>query len=708
MRFKIILTVLSLTITSLVIAQNKRIEKAQSAFVSENYSEAAKKCAEVYQKLGRRGNRAKAKKADMAFKTAQCYRFIESYREANEWYDRAILLEQQNAVPEVFLYNADMLQMMSEFDKSIENYEEYLKLVPDNEIALQGIKSCKKHADFIANRTRHIIENQTAINKKEFDMAPMFGDRKMSKLYFSSGRDESTGRGKDPRTGEGYMDLWVSELDKKGNWTEPYLVNGEAINTIDNEGTVCFDSRYKKMFFTRCPNIKKSNLGCDIWYSEAKGKAEWKEPVKIELKEHDSISIGHPATIDGKYLIFASDMPGGFGGRDLWYTSYDKKADTWSVPKNMGPDINTKKNELFPTFALNGDLIYASDGLVGMGGLDIFRATRVGEENRWENPTNLGFPINSVSNDYALVEYDKRKGYFTSERKTSSGEFSPDIYSYVLPPHLYDLKVIVSELGNSAVKIQDVKVVVTSEGKAWEGYTDESGSVFWDKTPTGSRYINEESGYQINISKTGYHEDKNGTTISTLGLDYGQNFVVDMALLPKTPIRLPEVRYALDKWDLLIDSTITSPDSLLYVVSLLEEYPGLVLEYSSHTDARGTNKRNQKLSENRAKSCYKYLVESKGVDPRRIVPVGKGELEPRTIWKKDETYLVSRPSNMDGVEEIKLTESYINSFRRKDLKIFEMLHQLNRRSEGKVITMDFDPNTAPPADPKHLKFVKYP
>ena len=709
MKFKIALTFLLLSFATAVTAQNRRVSKAELAYSSENYSEAAEKCVEVYGKLRSNGNKAKSKKANMAFKAADCYRFTERYREANEWYDRAILLDQQSGTPEVYLFNADMLHMMSEFDKSIKNYEEYLKLFPGDERAINGIQSCKMNNEFIANKTRHIIENQTALNKKEFDMAPMFGNRKMNKLYFSSGRDEGTGKLKDPRTGEGYMDLWISDKDKKGNWTEPYLVNGYGVNTIDNEGTVCFDSRYKQMFFTRCPNLKKENLGCDIWVSQAKGKTEWEEPIKIKLKSDDSVSVGHPATMDGKYLVFASDMSGGSGGRDLWYATYDKKTNEWSAPKNMGPEINTKGNELFPTFAFNGDLIFASDGLRGMGGLDIYRAARVGEENKWEKPTNIGAPINSTSNDYALIEYDNKNGYFTSERKSSGGEYNSDIYSYLLPPNVYDLKVVVSELGNTAIKIEDVRVVVTAtDGLVWEGYTDDVGGVFWDKKPVEGRYINEESGYKINISKAGFHEDKNGTTISTVGLDYGQNFVIDMALLPKKPIRLPEVRYPLDKWDLLVDSTINSPDSLLFVFNLLEEYPGMILELSSHTDARGTNKANQKLSENRAKACYKYLVENKGVDPRRIVPKGKGELEPRIIWRKGDVYLASRPASMDGVEEVKLTEKYINSFRRLDADTFELLHQYNRRTEGKVITMDFNPETAPAADARHLKFVNYP
>ncbi len=709
MKFIFAFSIVLLGFSASVNAQNKYVVKAELAYASENYSEAAKLCGEAYTKLTRKGKMAKKMKAEMAFKTAESYRQTERFRDANEWYDRAILLEYFTINPEVYLYNGDMLQMMSEFDKAIRNYNDYLNLVPGDERAVSGKQSCEMHNAYVAEKTRHLIENQSALNKKEFDMAPMFGDRKKSKLYFSSSRTESTGKENDPRSGEGYMDLWVSDIDKKGNFTEPYLVKGEAINTIDNEGTVCFDARYKLMFFTRCPNLKKQNLGCDIWVSEAKGKTEWKEPKKLNLKPHDSISVGHPATTDGRFLIFASDMPGGFGGKDLWYSTFNRKTDEWSAPVNLGPEINTKGNELFPSFALNGDLIFATDGREGMGGLDLFRAEKVGEENKWQSPTNLGAPINSTSNDFALVEETEKRGFFTSERKGVNGEYVPDIYSYELPPNVFDLKVTVSELGNKSSKISDVKVLVTAnDGSTWEGYTDESGAVFWDKQPTGGRYINEESSYKINISKEGFHEDKHGYSFSTEGLNYDQNFVIDMALLPKKPIRLPEVRYPLNKWELLVDSTINSPDSLLFVYDLLEEYPGMVLELSSHTDSRGSNKANQKLSENRAKACYKYLVEEKGVDPRRIIPVGKGENEPRTIWKKGDEYLPSKPADMTDVETIVLTEAYINKFRKSDVTLFKQLHQYNRRTEGKVVNMDFDPETAPESNPDHLKFVKYP
>jgi len=715
MYYKFVLPLVFISLSWLSLAQNKFVLEADVYFKSEKYCEGAEKCSLAYSKLNRKGNQAKKMKADMAFKTAECYRFTDRFREANEWYDRALLLDYQEVVPEVHYYNGVMLQQMGEMEKAQKSFEEYKKLVPADTRGDVGIQSCKESKSYVANKTRHTVAPISALNVKEMDMAPMFADRKESKIYFGSSRKGSTGNSTDPISCENYMDLWVADYDaKKQAFMEPKLVDASGkINTEAHEGTACFDGRGKTMFFTRCPNMKKQNLGCDIWMSTLEGKEEWGDPVKLNLKNGiDSITVGHPCVSDdGKFLIFVSDLPGGYGGRDLWYTSYDRKSESWVSPKNLGPEVNTAGNEMFPTFGKDGSLYFATDGIPGMGGLDLFKATKAGDQMKWENPKNLGAPINSANNEYALYEQTDRKGYFTSER-VIPGEQSnnPNIWSYELPPNLFDLKVIVSELGDKSVKIADVKVVVKgSDGSTWEGFTKKNGeTIIWEKKADGARYVNEESSYSIAISKEGYHEDKKGAQFTTVGLNYNQNFIIEMALLPKKPIRLPEVRYPLDQWVLLADSTINSPDSLLFVYNLLQEYPEMVLELSSHTDARGSNERNQKLSENRARACYKYLVEQKGVDPRRIVPVGKGEMEPRTIYKRGEEYLESKPMDMAGVETILLKEEYINQFKATNKPLFERLHQLNRRTEGRVINMNFDPASNPAANPEYMKYVKYP
>ncbi|MCR9172276.1 MAG: OmpA family protein [bacterium] len=729
MNVKHVLSLVFIVIATVASAQNSNVLKARTAYMSAAFAEAQELGEKAYKSISSKDTRRNLRlKGEMATLTADCYRYQEMYRPANEWYERAILLEYYSHEPEVYLYNGDMLRMMGENEKAKEMYEEYMKLVPESDLAKAGMESIKMNETFVENKTRHVIENEVELNTESFDMAAAVGDRKGVKIYFGSSRDGGVGGEESARTGDAQMDLWVSELDKKGNWTKPYLVQEDdegTINTPDAEGTVCFDDRYKKMFFTRCPVMKKQNLGCEIWMSEAANKTEWKEPVQLtDLKPDDSVSIGHPATIDGKFLIFVSDQAGGFGGKDLWYSEYDRKSETWSAPKNMGPEINTAGDELFPTFAMNGDLMFSTDGRPGMGGLDLFRASRVGEENKWENPTNMGTPLNSKSNDYALIEIDDRNGYFTSERKSVNGEYNVDIFSYNIPPFLYSLKMDIHEFGDPSRKIEDVRITVVGEnpGERWEGYSNAQGAIFWDIRPIedetfGNRYINENSTYTISIAgdPEKYYEQPETQTITTEGLDYPQDFVVAMNLIPQRPIRLPEVRYPLNKWELLIDSTGAKPfnskDSLLYVYKMLEDNPKLVIQLNSHTDSRGSSARNEKLATNRARRCYKFLVEEKGVDPRRIVPVGKGESSPRKVWKKGDEYYVVEPQEndpeKDQYEEIILTEKYINQYMRSNKELYERLHQYNRRTDAEILSLDFDPETAPPADEKYLNYVPY-
>lgn len=688
----------------------KQVRAANTQYRNENYCEGAALCAKAYAKIERGNKLSRKMKGDMAFKTAECYRQTDNVKDAQEWYERAIILKYYDKEPLVYFYNAEMWRSLGEHKKARENYDLYKGLVPGDKRADIGIRSCEIHSDFKINKTRHVVSNVTALNKDVFEMAPMFGDKKDSQMIFSSSRSGGVSTMSDPRSCENYMDLWVSEIDRKGNFLEPRLLPGELINTVDNEGTVCFDARSKMMFFTRCPNEKKINLGCDIWVSELKGK-EWGEPTKLILKTHDSISVGHPCVSgDGNYLIFASDLPGGFGGKDLWYTTYNKKTAAWEVPKNMGPELNTAGNELFPTFAINGDLLYATDGLPGMGGLDMFRAAKVKDQQKWENPKNLGFPLNSVSNDYAIIEQTDKKGYFTSERVGSVGKnLKPDIWMYELPPNLFDLTVNTMELFNKNNKIEGAKVVVTATegGETWEGITNEVGKVSWDKKASGERFVKENNSYTITVSKEKYTAVK-PQSFTTVGLNYDQSFVFDMPMIKDAPIRLPEVRYPLNKWDLLQDSLINSKDSLNFVYNLMVEYPNLVLELISHTDARSGDIYNQVLSENRAKACIKYLVEEKGVDPRRFKPTGQGERMPKTVWRKEGKWILEQPKDMTGVEEIVLKEAFINGFKKKNKPTFELLHQFNRRTEGKVLSMDFDPATAPPAPADLFEFKPLP
>jgi peptidoglycan-associated lipoprotein len=705
-----ILAFLTLSFTQVAFGQNvpepKYIRKANDTYYSGNYFEAIKVCQDAYKTLGYKGTIRQ--KGEMAYKIADSYRNMQVYDKANEWYGTCIELKYFDVVPEVYFYRGDMQRMLKEYDNSLKSYREYKRIAPNSrtkelEAAMSAIE---KYRDFESEESNYVIKCEEKINSKQYDMAPSFGDKKGKTIYFGTSRDEATGADRDPISGQKYMDIYSAEYDVNGNPTNVKSIDTKGVvNTTQNEGTACFDSKKKKLYFTRCPNAEKMDLGCEIWTADLSGE-DFENPMRISLKTNDTVSVGHPClTPDDMMLIFASDMTESangeksFGGRDLWYVTYDKRSKMWdSVPHNMGAMFNTAGNELFPSIGPKGQLYFASDGLPGIGGLDIFVAQRDGEENKWSGTKNMGVPFNSQGNDYGMCDLDGRSGFFTSERKTSSSnEYTSDIWSYSIPPNLYDLRVIVYESGKKTKKLAGAKVTVTvSDGTTWEGTTDARGKVSWnEKADKKSRWILVGKDYTLKAGKEGYYEDKRGAKFSTVGLDQSQTFILEMPLLPIGEIRTPEVRYPVSQWSFINDATCMSLDSLKFLDSMLREYPNITIDLFSHTDARDTDVKNQVLSENRAKAVYKYLVEQKGLDARRIRPVGKGESEPAT-WEDE------------NGQKVILTEAYINQFKTSDPAKFQKLHQINRRTTAKITGTDFNPATAPPANPEYSVFKPLP
>ena len=705
MKHYFILFVLFILIGQVSLAQTNKNPKylidAKKVFASGNYFEAINQCEKTYKKLGTRGSIKD--KGEVAFILAECYRRLEKYEKANDWYGRCIELKYFDINPEIYFLKGNMLKMLGDFTNATKAYESYKKYAPNSMSVKieEALKSCRDYMDINSRESNYIIKSESIINSKEFDFSPAFFDKKGKTIYFVSNREESFGAERDPITGQKYMDIFTVTFDDKGNPAgKPISIDTKGIiNTSENEGSLCFDSKKKTIYFTRCPNEKKMKLGCDIWMADV-SEESYENPMKITLKSHDSISVGHPCiSEDGMMLIFASDMVANskgneksYGGKDLWYVTFDKKNKIWdSVAHNMGPDINTNGNEIFPTLGPKGQLYFASDGHPGIGGLDIFEAVRKGTENKWEGHLNLGHPFNSQGNDYGMCAFDNKTGFFTSERKTNaSGEYTPDIWSYIIPPNLFDLRVIVSVWGEKSKKIEGAKVEVISSDKiTWSGLTNKKGSTDKWAKKDNSRYILADKTYELKVSKEGYYEDLTGAKLSTFGLDQSQSFVIEMKLIPIGVLTTPEVRYELDQWTFINNTTCMSNDSLNELYDLLVNNPTIAIELYSHTDSRSSETHNQVLSENRAKAVYKYLV-SKGIDPRRIKPIGKGESDPAK-WIDEKG------------QEVLLTEEYINQFASSDKSKFEKLHQINRRTTAKILKDNpFDENTAPSADPSFM------
>ncbi|MEJ6505380.1 MAG: OmpA family protein [Crocinitomicaceae bacterium] len=696
---------LFLLITSMFYAQNmapKYVREANTLFESGMYHQAIDKCQTAFTRLGSKGSLKQ--KGDMAFKIAESYNLIQRYELANEWLDVCVELKYFDVNPDIYFLKGESLRKMGDYAKAEKSYSEFKKIANGSradEVAT-ALASCEKYKfyDMMEPEINYEVKCETKINRKEMDWAPAFADKKGLKIYFSSTREESFGSRQDGITGEKYADIYVAEFDKNGDPTNVASIDEDGVvNTSHNEGSLCFDKKFKKMFFTRCYDKDALQLGCDIWSVKLVDGA-FVEPVKMNLKRNETVSVGHPClTHDGLMLIFASDMKssGGdesFGGRDLWYINYNKKAKTWdSIPKNMGSKYNTAGNELFPTIGLHGEFFFASDGHKGIGGLDIFMCNLGEEKNTWGDVTNMGYPINSPSNDYAITSRGK-KGYFTSERRLSNEQMSPDVWSYSVPPNLYDVKVIVHEFGNKNERIIEAEVSFNgTDDSEWTGPTNEMGiTIKYDVKNGKQRYINEDVTYSINAMKEGYLQNPNSTKITTVGLKESQSFIVEIELVPIVEeIRTPEIRYPLNEWTFINDETCMSTDSLEFLYNLLITHPYITIDLFSHTDSRSSAQYNQVLSENRAKAVYKFLVEEKGIDARRIQPIGKGEAEPAK-WINE------------AGDEIVLNESFINKFRRSDNVKFEKLNQINRRTTARITSTEFDPATAVPANSDWMEF----
>ncbi len=605
-------------------------------------------------------------KGYIQYQLGNCYYRYREVEKAQESYEKAIKLKYDKTQPDVYLKLAQVQKEQSAYEEAKRNFKKYHGLSGDIK-GKEGEESCNLSLNLMKDKTRYKVAEETVLNTEDYDMSPLFASSKYDELYFTSDRKGATGEIHNDRTGGQNKDVWYTKRDNKGHWSQPTILN-QGINTEHDEGAAVVDKRGKTMVFTRCIHDKKKSLGCDLYTAVKKGK-NWADAEKIKLRpdgfEDSAMAVGHPTlSPDGKFLLFASNMPGGQGGLDIWMSEYDKREKTWKKPVNLGPTINTKGNEMFPTLRSNGDLYISSDGHAGLGGLDNFKCKKTGNM-QWDKPKNMGVPLNSQADDYGIIfEGSKERGLFTTNRK---GKTRDDIWSFNLPPKIFKLTCYVMDK-DTKDPIADAEIkLLGSDNNLYTLKTDENGMVEFDKKPGGKSYVIEETNYNVEVGKTGdYLNGKQAFT--TVGLEKSENFVYEFLLQSTTKvIRLPEVRYDYDSHVLQVNDSVNSKDSLNYLYDLMQENPTLVVKLRSHTDCRGNDRYNEALAKRRAESCVTYLVEEKGMPQERFVPVGMGEKEPLPGL---------------GCKEIDKLPTKQEQ---------EAAHQRNRRTDCKVISSDYVP-----------------
>jgi peptidoglycan-associated lipoprotein len=356
-------------------------------------------------------------------------------------------------------------------------------------------------------------------------------------------------------------------------------------------------------------------------------------------------------------------MAGGFGKKDIWYVS--RTGSGWSKPVNAGPEINTQGDELFPYVRDNGMLYFASDGHIGMGGLDIFRA-QLQPDGRWLIQ-NMKPPINSSSDDFGIsFAAGLEKGIFSSARK---GRGNDDLYSFEMPPLRFNVTGLVKDEKTGSPIAQSTVQLIASDGSNLQAETGAGGDFKFALKPNVD--------YIFVASRKGYLNGKDKQT--TKGQEKSRDFMVTILLTATDkPIELPNILYDFGKWDLRPESMV----SLDKLVETLLDNPEVTIELMSHTDSRDTEQYNQELSQKRAQVVVQYLID-KGIEAGRLSPRGYGESSPKVV-SSDIT-----EQNSFLKTGVTLTEQYINSLATEEQK--EIAHQINRRTEFRVLRTDYRP-----------------
>jgi peptidoglycan-associated lipoprotein len=679
-----------------IIAQKNFSAEADERFRLHKYYDAI----ELYKKAYARVKGNKIEKNRILYQIGYSYFLINDVKNAATNLKRVI----KAGYPEKGAYYmyAESMKAQGKYEEALIAFQEFKEKFPDDPRAEMGIESCKQAIGWMDNPTRYEVEPDKKLNSKNADFAPAYFDKKMKAIVFTTSRDEVNGKGADSWTGLPFTDLFVTSMDKKGNYSTPVPLDEEGIvNSDANEGACTFNSKFSTIYFTRCRKEKKRILGCEIYTSDKKGRS-WSEPELIPLAP-DSFSVGHPAlTNDELTLIFASDMPGGQGGRDIWMVTRPKKNKPFEKPVNLGSVVNSSGDEVYPTLReVNGHtyLYFASNGRIGMGGLDIFRCELI--DGVWSEPENMKYPINSSSDDFHIIFNDdakmlkeadaKEMGWFTTNRKGGRG--NDDLWRFRLPPILFTLTGVVRDDSTKAIITGAEVRIEGSNGTIFTDTTDNTGTYFFDNIQ-----ILENTTYTMTVAKDKYYSEKGKET--TVGLEQSKDLVHDYNLvpIPVKPIVLPDILYDFNDFKLLPQYE----DSLDGLVIIMKENPTFVIELGSHTDLRGSDDYNDTLSFQRAQSCVTYII-SQGIEPDRIVPKGYGERVPRVL-EKDKT-VIYKDKPYTFVKGTVMTEEYINSLKTKEEQ--EAAHQLNRRTTFQIIGTDYVPkkDTNTPVNP-NIQIIK--
>lgn len=599
----------------------------------------------------------------IAYRMAECNRLINNTPRATSAYMNALRYDYPDSI--VSLRLGQMYQKSGKYMDAIRHYNDFLLLNPESQLALNGIKGSELAPQWKQNPSRYIVKRMEKFNSRRGEFCPMLYGEKYDQLYFTSSRTpKGANKDKDETisaiTGQRNNDFFLVKQDEQGNWLAPVELEDE-VNTEFDEGTPSFSKDGNTMYYTYCAQDPEGPRTSEIYVS-TRSSAKWGKGTRASIVKDSVTALGHPAVSpDGKYLYYVSDAVGGFGGKDIFRSRL--VGNDFGPMENLGPDINTPGDEMFPYVRDSVTLYFASNGHPGMGGLDLFKATQ-DSTGKW-HVENLKAPINSMGDDFGITfEGDKEKGFFSSNRNDARGY--DHLYSFELPVITIFIEGIVSDVDENPIEDATVRIV----GK--DGLNEK---VLAKKDCTYRVELERDIRYVMMASARGYLNQN--FELKTGPEEKNETYIVDFYLSPiSKPVVIENIFYDFDKATLRPESQ----KALDEMIKMLNDNPNVTIELGAHTDRKGSDQYNERLAQRRAQSVVDYLIAG-GIEKERLEAKGYGESVPKVINKK-------MAKNYDFLNEGDvLTEEFILTLTPEQQEIAD---QINRRTEFKVLRTNYN------------------
>jgi peptidoglycan-associated lipoprotein len=571
-----------------------RMHQADNAYDLMHYPKAER----LYEKaLARRDDRP------ARIRLADSYRKHNAYEQARVHYAR--LDSARPLTGDTALAYAEVLMGLGEREVASDLYFRVLQEAPEDRRALDRYESAQGFASFYADTGRYIVTRLTLPG-----IATAFAPIPYQGGLIVAGERAMDDKQANPWNERSFLDLYHTTSRTIVTWSEARPLPG-SVNGTYHEGPAALSADGRTLYFTRSNYVERKLLKDERNTSHLKlfratldSTGKWTD-LRAFAYNGENWSTGHPAlSKDGRTLYFASDRPGGSGGMDLWRCRDNGTG--WSEPENLGQNVNTPGNELFPT--INGDALhFSSTGHFNMGGLDILETRE--QDGQWSQPRNLLYPVNTVHDDmHFVLDSTGLAGYLSSDRSGID-----QVHAFTVYEPLFYLDGIT--LDQDGTFLPNTSVVLTDLGSGEDVslFTDANGRFRTDLKPN--------SEYSVKCEREGMLTSTN--TISTKGLIRSDTLSLEMRMTPVQvgqAIAINNIYYDYDKWDIRPEAA----QELDKLVKIFHDNPKLVFELGSHTDSRGGDIYNLVLSDARAQAAVNYLIRN-GVSPDQISAKGYGE-----------------------------------------------------------------------------------